>query len=412
MRSTQLTIGPGFPCLSGLGFALGLAMTSTACGASAASGVVSPAEPEDIASLSSRARAALEGGDLEAAWRASSRALDLSADDASAQDVAARVALARGDDEGAVRVLRRATAPVLVRLRARARFRRGELAAAAEDLASVEDRDPVDGWAVAVLPIARAGSGMELYRLEGAGETVLPFVPDVPVPVVAIVIDGRTVNALVATSADLTILDDGVRESSGIADRLELGGVSVQRVPVLVRDLDEVSSQVGVPLGAVLGIDLLLRLGATLDGRERRLVLRRERDDGPMAGAAIPFVTLGGTFLAVRAEVDGRTSGWLTVDSAGLFPVAVSDVTTAHLRWTADDVTTVPGAPSGRVMLGRIRSLRMAEVELADLPALTGLVPAELPDLAGVPVAGMLGSALWMQLRITLDPRDRSIHVE
>ncbi len=359
-----------------------------------------------------RARLALVDGDLPLAGRLAAQALQLVPTDPAAREVAARVALAEGRDADAVEVLSGATEQRLVRLRARAHARIGDWEAVAADLGSVAESEPADGWAEAVLPLARAASGRTTYELAGAERAALPMDSRAAVPIVEIAVDGRPVHALVATSADLTIVDDDVRATPGVANAIALGAVEVRSVPVLSRDLDPIGDTLGVPIGAVIGTDLMLRLETTIDGRERWVVFRRAGREASESAARVPFVTFEGTFLAVPVVLNAEAEGWFTLDTSGVFPVALGPLAIEALGLDPDRLDPAPNAPSDAIRMTELRTVRFGQVEMEAVPGVTGLVPAELSELAGAPISGILGAAMVHQLKLTLDPSARALFVE
>ena len=72
----------------------------------------------------------------------------------------------------------------------------------------------------------------------------------------------------------MTVVDDSVSAAGTMLGRVALGGLIVENVPAISRDLADVSRAVGVETGVVIGADLLLRLHATLDGPGRAVTFR------------------------------------------------------------------------------------------------------------------------------------------
>lgn len=381
-----------------------------ACGGGTAAepGPTGPREQQE-AGPGEASRGALVAGDLEGAARQAAAALEEAPGDTTALQVAARVALARGQNAEVISLLDGASRPDLVRLRARARQATGDLDGTAQDLALVDGQDPLDGWATAMLPLARAGAALRCYGTTGAPRATLPFVGRSPLPLVEVTVGGRTTVALLATQADLTIVDDGLRGEPGIVEAIELGGLRMANVPALVRDLAPVSAQVGEEVGLVLGLDVVLRLHVTFDFRERWVVIDTAGSADEVEAAAAPFLTLGGTFLAVEGRLDGSRDVLLAFDTAGPFPVAIEDEVARALGHDLEALPPFPGAPASSVRAVMLRSLAFGEVEIAEVPAATGLVPPELSELAGAPVGGILGAIAMQQMRITLDPAARRL---
>ena len=385
------------------------------CGGAGAAAPTGPSGSPDAVSAEQRAeeaRTLLVEGRLDEAHATAMQALAADSEQSVAREVAARVLLARGEMRETVELLSDARRPRLVRLRARAKARLDDYAGVASDLRSVEEREPADGWAEAMLPVAREAPSEPVFAMAGPERAAVSMDARAPVPVIPIEVSGREVKALVATSADVTVLDDQVRATPGFADELSLGEITVSNVPVLVRDLDAIGEALGTEIGAVIGMDLMSRLEVTLDGREREIVFRREGTEASADASQVPFVAFEATFLAVRATLNGSASGWFTLDTSGLFPVAIAPATVEALGLDPDSLEPAPGAPSPDIRVTTLDRVRFGEVEMSGVPAVTGLVPADLSELAGAPIAGMLGAAMVHQLSLTIAPERRVLLIE
>jgi hypothetical protein len=356
-----------------------------------------------------RARQALERGQLEIAAGLAAEAMARDREDERVLAAYAAVALARGEDREVVDALDGATDSDLVHLRAKARFRVGDAPGVVRDLESFAD-DERDGWMEVALAIARGAGSEPWWSVAGDDRATLPMVSGPPVPVVEIAIGSDSVRALVSTATDLTVVDDRIAEDPGLLPRVELGPIAVERVPSLVRDLDPIERQLGTPIGAVIGLDLLRHFETTIDFAERWVALRRGGSEAGSSASA-RYATLGGGFLAVHASLDGA-EGWMVIDSAGLFPIALSPAAVAALELDLDALEAPPSAPAPDVRVTQIDALRFGELELRGVPAVTGLVPRDLDALAGAPLAGMLGAVTFNERKLVIAPASRRIYVE
>lgn len=356
-----------------------------------------------------RARQALDRGQLEVAAGLAAEALAQDREDERVLATFAAIALARGQDREVVDALENATDSDLVHLRAKARFRLGDAPGVVRDLESFAD-DERDGWMEVALAIARGAGSDPWWSVAGDDRATLAMVSGPPVPVVEIAIDGEDVRALVSTATDLTVVDDRLADDPELLGRVELGPIAIGRVPALLRDLDPIERQLGTSIGAVIGLDLLRHFETTIDFAQRWIVVRR---DGTEAGesASARYATLSGSFLAVYATLD-RTEGWLVIDSAGLFPIALSPAAVTALELDLDALEAPPSAPAPDVRLTTIEALRISDFELRGVPAVTGLVPRDLDALAGAPLAGMLGAVTFNERKLVIAPASRRIHVE
>ncbi len=366
-----------------------------------------PAEP----SWSERAQSAFDGGELERARFAAQNALQLDATDERAREIAARIALAEHRLDDAIGALESATSPGLVRLRARVHLTRGDYGAAATDLASVEHAEPRDPWSDALLPLARAASSAELFRVEGPERVQLPLV-DAPLPVVAVSIDGRPAQALIATSVDVVLVSEVIHDGAIVLPSIGFDGLTVHGVPALSKDLTPIGGQLHAQIDLVIGLDLLLRLRATLHGRERWLSLRTSGTDATEESRSVPFVTFGGGVLAVHAELGEEVAGYFSFDTAGLFPIALSEGAVRALALTEEQLEEIPGAPNADVRMTQIAEVRAGDIALEQVPAVTGLIPADNNERLGAPLLGSFGAQLAMAMKTTFDAEERVLRLE
>ncbi|MCB9593180.1 MAG: hypothetical protein H6719_10645 [Sandaracinaceae bacterium] len=375
---------------------LALSALLVACGGAGGTGPTT-GPVEDPAALTEQAEAAWAELDPEAAAELAERAI-AAGGGTVALEIAGRAHLAMGHDDAALEALGPATSPHLRRLRARAHLGRGDFAAAAAELEG--DDDP---WAESVRPALAAVGGRPAYQVRGdAAELAMEALP---LPVVRVRVDAVETLAVIATSAELTVLDPSVRAAPGVIDELGLGGVRVGVVPHTVRDLGALREGLGVPIGAVLGLDLLTRLHARIDGPGATLGLSSTAS-APSAGATVAaYSTPTGSFLAVAGAVAGQPV-WLTVDSTGVYPVALVPGADEALGledagWEAADGVDVAVVP---VSVGAMR--------IEGLPVVRGVLDEGHARAVGAPVAGALGWALLAQLVTRFDPERRQLVFE
>jgi hypothetical protein len=454
----------------------------------AADGDAAPADDDLRAALLAYGR-----GDLDGARSALAPLLRRRPEDPAARALGARVAAALGRDEAALALLEGTRDPELRVLEARLLLRAERLVTLARRVAPFLEPggEATDAGALpadaperellsAYLAVARAGATHDLYQSAGA-PSELPYQDGVPLPVVEIVLDdGEPVPALVATSADLTVLHQGAARRlahlpwppspppgepadaaepgtspenapepgassdptrptdelrpggpgsgdgaaaggaagarpvrGGLVSRLLLGEAELGRVPFVTRDLAPIAEQLGTPILAVLGLDVLLRLRATLDGPGRRLLVRPGDDPGPPPPpGGVRFATFSGSHLAVRARLGPTVGGYVLVDSAGLFPLALVPEAVQALGVTAEDLEPVPGAPSPTVRQVALPQVGLGDVLLEQVPAIVGLAPADLGRAVGAPLAGLVGELVLTRFAVRLDPDGRRLWIE
>ena len=314
-----------------------------------------------------------------------------------AREIAARAALATGEPDRAVRALAGVGDDALLRLRAAAQIAADDREGAIATLEAAARRARVeDPWASAVLPALRAARAP--YGIEGDDAT-LPLL-DLPLPVIAVRVDTVETLAVLGTGAHFAVLDPSIRNAPGAIDELGLGALRVRSVPHVVRSLEPLSAALGRPIGMVIGADLLLRLAAVIDGPAGRV--RVHASPPPSTeGTGAGLLPLSGSFLAVEARLDGAPA-WLTLDTAGLFPLALTPSASDALEgWRETDGVEL-------VLL----DVRIGALEVRELPAIRGLLDDGHARAIGAPVSGSLGWGLLGQLVIAFDPRARRIRFD
>ncbi len=358
----------------------------------------------DAAPLVERAAEAWGSLDLESAAELAERAIEAGGGD-DAREIAARAHLALGRDEEALRALTGTSDPVLLRLRARAQISLGRWGDALESLeaAAAHDRDE-DPWAASVTGALRAARDAESpYAVEGAETVELPL-EDLPLPVVRVRAGTAETLALIGTGADLVVVDPSLRDASGTLDELLFAELRVRDVPFVTRSLADVRGALEADVGLVIGHELLLRLGAVIDGPGRRLRLFAEPRPRE-GGTGAPFFTPT-SFLAVPVR-SGDAAAWMTLDTAGLFPIALApgadeQLGLAGLEWRDAGGPSVATAPA----------LRIGDLVVEEIPVVRGLLDEGHARAVGAPSAGSVGWALLGQLTVALDARGRRIRFE
>lgn len=345
--------------------------------------------------LEARAAEAWASFALGAAIDLAERALRAGGGDV-AREILARSALAIGNYGRALGALRGTDDPVLLRLRARMDLVLDAYDAAVMDLEAAQrhDRDG-DPWAEAVLPAARAARDAEEPYATSGGSAELTFLEGLPLPVVRVRADTFETLALIGTGADLTVVDPALRDAGGTIDELTLGTLRVRDVPYITRSLDAISSAVGQQIGVVIGSDLLLRLHATIDGpRGRLLVHSAEPRRGPATFTLI--LTPGASSIAVPIRVGDRRA-WMTLDTGGLFPLALAPGAAEAMGLEALDWVGTEAGP-----LATIPNLEIGQLAAADVPVIAEMLGPEHATAIGAPVSGSIGWMMLSQLTITL----------
>lgn len=185
------------------------------------------------------------------------------------------------------------------------------------------------------------------YVIEWTGEHVaeVPFLVTNPLPVIEVEINGRKVNALIDTGADVFILDTAIADELGLrpvasmmgmfaggmqaeigfarAEALRLGVVTLRSVPVSLLPTNHLSMG-DTEIGGIVGTSVLRQFLSTVDYPNARLVLRdRSADAGPdllsAPGVVLsdesPFYIQGTHFILTHGSLNGYKGLLFHVDS-------------------------------------------------------------------------------------------------
>ena len=205
------------------------------------------------------------------------------------------------------------------------RLRRGEWASAAELAPEVNETGRA--------PLLEKLAAEAPYRISGAPEAKLVWVRAWPVPLLRVRLNGESVLFGIDTGASDLLLDPmwasrakvekpggqavtfwcGSRFSveNAIVQRLELGGIRIERIPAGVFSLKKWSLDAnpqGEVVAGIIGLNLLRRFTPTIDWRRHVLELRPLADEPKVAAGAarIPFEMWGESEMTVHGTVGGN----------------------------------------------------------------------------------------------------------
>ncbi|MGD9721907.1 MAG: aspartyl protease family protein [Pirellulales bacterium] len=177
----------------------------------------------------------------------------------------------------------------------------------------------------------------------------VPFIATDPLPVMTVEYDGRAVQVLFDTGADMCILDTelarawGVKEVSwtvggfgggklerlgyGKLPALKLGDVTLENVPIWILPTQRFSAvwpDKKLSLGGIIGTALIRQFLATLDYRQGKLLLRERspqaraalrQELGSSVSAEVPFVLSSTHWMMARGALNDRDGLTFFVDS-------------------------------------------------------------------------------------------------
>jgi hypothetical protein len=393
-----------------------LAATPLGCGASM--GAQGPARSPVANEWLTRAKKSYRAADFDDARDASTHAVAAAPGDAESRELAARVALVRLDFPEAIRLTEGLTSSDAHGIRGRAFWFSGDLEHAADELETMlADPQVKDPWATGVAALARRGAGRHPFEMDGAlvGDVEMPRAIDkVPLGAANIVpceLDGERILALVATGSSEVLLDSNSRHDPAWVD-FRFDRVEVKDVPALVEDLWPLSRQIGVPIKALIGAQLLRHAHVTLDRRGDQFVVRQEDATPPPDANRVPLYYLRGGGMVLRASVTTTDTDPvpLLVDSSRPYPLLLQDE--AWKRAGIDVSTLVAETDSPNLRRGVVPMFRMGGFDLPKMPAVQGADLGPVTTGLDVDLGGVVGADLLAFFRMTFEDGGRFMWVE
>ncbi|WP_437679500.1 tetratricopeptide repeat protein [Sorangium sp. So ce131] len=376
------------------------------------------ARPPTAEKWLARARQEFLSADVDNARDAVAKALAIVPADPEARLLAGRIALARLDYAEALRLLRGVPGSEAAGLRGRALWYKGDLDAAADELeAMLDDPDVVDDWAKSIARLARRGAGRAPFTLSGAllAAIEMPHVnPGAPFFVVPVEIDGESALAMVSTGTGEVVIDSSTRKEPSWVSLRFGKKLEVNDVPALTQDLSGISKQMGAPIKALLGVNLLRHLNATIDYSGRQFVARSFSPPAPPDATRVDVVFIKGGGMVLRSSVgpDKAVQGPMLVDTAMTFPVALDKEGWKKAGFEADGLKAVEQDPEQKLKQGVVPMLRLGALEIPKVPAVYGAPIQQVEKQLQLDLDGVLGAGLLAYFRITFGDGGRLMWIE
>lgn len=390
-------------CRNSIVLVLSAALLS--CGSSLESH--SPARSGPAAQWFDRAKASYRAADFDDAREAARQAVAAAPSDAEARALAARIALVRLDYTEALRLTEGLESSDAHAVRGRAFWFSGDIEHAADELeALLADPNVKDPWARDIAALARRGVGRHPFEMSGGlvasveMPTAIDRVTLGAADVVPCELDGEQILALVATGSSEVLIDSNSRgEPAWVNVRFDR--IEVKDVPALVQDLSPVARQIGVPIRALLGAQLLRHTHATFDRRGDQFVVRRQDAAPPPDASRVPLYYMRGGGMLLRATVASRDQDPipLFVDSSRPFPLLLQD--TAWKRAGVDVKSLVPVPDNPGIKHGTVPMFRVGGFDLARMPAIEGVDLGDLATGYDIDLGGVVGADLLAFFRVT-----------
>ncbi|WP_438019012.1 hypothetical protein WMF18_08035 [Sorangium sp. So ce315] len=397
--------------LGGLLAATLLAACSTTLGPGAA-------RPPAAEKWLARARQEFQSADVDNARDAVAKALTIVPTDTEARLLAGRIALARLDYAEVLRLLKGVAGSEAAGIRGRALWYKGDLDAAADELeAMLDDPDVVDEWAKSIAKLARRGAGRAPFTISGAllAAIEMPHVsPAAPFFVVPLEIDGESALAMVSTGTGEVVLDSSTRKEPSWVSLRFGKKLEVNDVPALTQDLSGISKQMGAPIKALLGVNLLRHLNATIDYSGRQFVVRSFSPPAPPDATRVDLAFIKGGGMVLRSSVgpDKTLQGPMLVDTSMTFPIALDKEGWKKAGFEADGLKRVEQDPEQKLKQGVVPMLRLGALEIPKVPGVYGAPLQAVEKQLQLDLDGVIGAGLLAYFRITFGDGGRLMWIE
>jgi predicted aspartyl protease len=380
-----------------------------------------PKTPQNAGALSEqaakwleRSRASYRGADLEDARDAAQSALTNAPESAEVKVHAARVHLARLEFDEAKRLLSNLQTPEALALRGRARWYAGELEGAADDLeALLTDPQTKDDWAKTIARLARQGAGRTPFQVSGGllAPVQMQRIRSAHM-IVPLEINGESALALVATGRAEVVLDSSTRKEPTWIQLRFAERVEVRDVPALVEDLSGLSKEVGAPIKALLGVNLLRRLHVTFDFQGDQFVVRTKEPPPPPKATRVELVYAQGGAMVARALLRSGASEQhpLLINTLLPYPASLDERGLKLGGIEMAGLQPVPG--DNRMKGGKLPYLRLGAFDLPEVPVVHGQGFTDIQAVTGMDILGAIGSGLLGLFRCTLTDGGRVLWVE
>lgn len=376
------------------------------------------ARPQTAQKWFVRAQQEFQTADVDNAHDAVAKALSIVPSDPGVRLLAGHIALARLDYAETLRLLKDMPGSEAAGLRGRALWYKGDLDAAADELEKMlDDPEVVDDWAKSIAKLARRGAGRSPFAVSGAllAAVEMPHVnPAAPFFVVPLEIDGESALAMVSTGTGEVVLDSSTRKEPSWVSLRFGKKLEVRDVPALTQDLSSISKQMGAPIKALLGVNLLRHLHVTLDYAGRQFVARSFSPPAPPDATRLDlfFIRGGGMVLRSGLGTDKDVRGPLLIDTSMSFPLALDKEGWKKAGFEADGLKPVEQDPEQKLKQGVVAMLRLGALEIPKVPGVYGAPLKEIEKQLQINVDGVIGAGLLAYFRITFADDGRLMWLE
>lgn len=374
--------------------------------------------PEKAETWYRRAGKEFKEGDFEEAHDSVQKAIAIVPEDPEVKTLAAEIALTALDYAEVARLLKGVKSTDASRLRGRALWYKGDLEAAADELeAMLNDPEVKDDWAKSTSKLARRGAGRTPFALSGAMLAAVEMVhvsPVAPFFVVPLEIDGEAALAMIATGSAEVVIDSATRPEPSFVSLRFGEKFEVKDVPALAQDLSGISKELGAPIKALLGINLLRHVNATFDFTGRQFVVRNFAPPPPPSATRVDLRYARGGGLVLRSAVGGEKGPkeTLMVDTSRPFQIVLDAEGWKKAGIDAASLKLIPGDPEQKLREGIIPMMRLGAFDLARVQGLYGVSITDMEKAMSVDIDGMIGAGFLYTFRCSLADGGRVLWVE
>ena len=361
-----------------------------------------------------RAKESYHSGDIDDAEHAATEALRASPKDNDSRLLGAKIALTKLDYAQALKLTDGLATADAHSIRGRALWYSGDVEAAADELdALLQDPSVKDPWAGQISQLARRGQGRHPFAMEGGMLAAVELPPAGSALVVPCELEGEQILALISTSIGEVIVDSTSRHEAAWVNFRFGGQIEVHDVPALPQDLTDLSKQLGAPIKALIGVNLLRHVHATFDRRGDQFVVRKAEATAPPEASRVPLYYVRGGGMMMRSELAAKSDSGSTfmVDSTQPFALSLDD---ASFRKAGLDPASLKSYGTGaqQVKEGMIPRIRIGAFDLPQIPAIEGGRLDELKSSLDIDVNGIIGAAILSLFRVTFTDDGRAAWLE
>jgi hypothetical protein len=188
----------------------------------------------------------------------------------------------------------------------------------------------------------------------------------------------------------------------------------VRDVPALTQDLSGISKQLGAPIKALLGVNLLRHLHATLDYEGHQFVARTFSPPQPPDATRVnlSYIRGGGMILRGKFGGDKGVPVSLLLNTSMNFPLALDEAGWKKAGIELKDLRLVPEDPDQKLRVGVVSSVRIGAFDVPRVEGVFGTPIEQVEKQIALDIDGIMGTGLLAPFRITFGDQGRMMWME